>query len=171
MPQGRLARLFAYWQGKRHGDRLPSRGDIRPEEMKPFLPIVYLVDVLGDDQFRYRLLGTEIVDYARRNMTGHILSPATHGPTFEQMRAVYRSACEGKALVFRRRARALDRDDALVRVDGIVLPLSSDGRSVDMLLGGMGFGHEPDFELPAGTQKVEYGWILADTRYGAAAAE
>ncbi|HYE46020.1 MAG TPA: PAS domain-containing protein [Caulobacter sp.] len=159
----RLQRLFAYWQGKHHGDLLPGRADIDPVEMKPFLTVVYLVDVLANDQFRYRLLGTEIVNRAGRDMTGQLLSPGTHGRTFEPMRAIYREAIARKAMAFSRRARPRHADDRALRADGLVLPLASDGRTVDMLMGGLSFGSAPAFSFDTATEPVHsFGWVVRE---------
>jgi hypothetical protein len=131
--------------------------------MKPFLAMVYLVDVLANDQFRYRLLGTEIVNRAGRDMTGQLLSPATHGKTFEPMRAIYREAIARKAMAFSRRVRPRHADDLALRADGLVLPLASDGRRVDMLVGGLSFGSAPAFSFDAAAEPVHsFGWVVRE---------
>src|SRR5689334_294640 len=64
-----LRRLHDYWASKKGDRKAPSRADIRPEEMVPLLPSVYLVDVEGT-RFRLRLVGTEIVLEYGAEITG-----------------------------------------------------------------------------------------------------
>src|SRR5260370_17327555 len=60
-PDGQsLAAIYQYWDGKRRGRLMPSRADIDPIELKPYLPQLVLLDVEGEPpRFRYRLVGTE----------------------------------------------------------------------------------------------------------------
>ena len=66
-----LLDLLAYWERKR-GDRImPTRADIDPLELKGHLGWLILVDVLpGLEDFRYRLVGTNIVHAVGRDSTG-----------------------------------------------------------------------------------------------------
>lgn len=62
---GRLRELLEYWRSKRGSRLMPARADIDPIEIPTLLPIIGLVDVLdGGARFRFRLLGTEVVDAA-----------------------------------------------------------------------------------------------------------
>ena len=66
--------LYAYWAGLRHGPRLPSRCDIRPEDFKRLLPTISLIDVRRDPlDFRIRLAGTGLYGVYGREITGRSL--------------------------------------------------------------------------------------------------
>lgn len=65
-----LRPVLEYWEQKRGGRKLPGRGDIDPEELKPYLRHLFLIEVLGGGQFRYRLVGSEITERYGRNSTG-----------------------------------------------------------------------------------------------------
>jgi len=73
----------SYWEGKCAGRRMPLVSDIDPLEM-PFylLPWLILTDVLRDPlDFRYRLIGSGIVQMSRRDYTGQRFSELPHaGP-------------------------------------------------------------------------------------------
>ena len=70
----RLRALFGYWREKRGDGTMPARADLDPLEIPTLLPIVGLVDVLdGGARFRYRLVGTEIVDVDGHDATGRFL--------------------------------------------------------------------------------------------------
>lgn len=65
-----LRPVLEYWDQKRGGRKLPGRSDIDPEELKPYLRHLFLIEVLGAGDFRYRLVGTEITERYGRNSTG-----------------------------------------------------------------------------------------------------
>src|SRR4051794_7337366 len=67
-----LRRLHHYWLSKKGDRKAPSRADIRPEEIVPLLPSVYLVDVEGT-RFRLRLVGTEVALEYGAEITGKYL--------------------------------------------------------------------------------------------------
>jgi hypothetical protein len=55
----RLRAVFAYWRGRCPGRSMPSRADVDPAELKPYLPNIALIDVESDPpRYRYRLAGT-----------------------------------------------------------------------------------------------------------------
>jgi hypothetical protein len=71
-----LAAALAYWEGKRAGRLMPARRDLDPLlEIPRLLPWVMLTDVLRDPfDFRYRLIGSGVVNRSRRDFTGRRFS-------------------------------------------------------------------------------------------------
>ncbi|HJR21730.1 MAG TPA: PAS domain-containing protein [Dongiaceae bacterium] len=72
----RIHRLHAYWMHQRdkRGGRLPRRGDIAPDQIRDLLPNIMIVDVERDPmRFRYRLVGTRVVEYNGVEFTGRYL--------------------------------------------------------------------------------------------------
>jgi len=131
-----LAFALDYWKGK-CGDRFaPSRADINPQEITRILPRVMLADVVhGEDgriDFRYRLSGTAIGDTHGSELTGQRprdLEPSAYGALIDSH---YREAIERRrpiahmiALRTNKKTRAYAR---------IILPLSSDGETIDKLM-------------------------------------
>lgn len=124
-----LRELYGYWLDKWRGDRMPTRADIEPLEIPALLPQVYLVDVEREPlRFRFRLVGTRIVAWFGRDMTGKEVSERFAGRYREAVltgRPVYDClSLPGKA----------GRHGAYRR---IVLPLAGAGGDVEMLLGGV----------------------------------
>jgi hypothetical protein len=66
----KLQQLYAYWDGKRAGRAMPRRSDIDPLEIKNLLPLILIVERVGLRAFRYRLVGTSIVDASGVEITG-----------------------------------------------------------------------------------------------------
>jgi hypothetical protein len=78
-----LQDALTYWENKRAGRRMPARRDLDPVfEIPTLLRWIILVDVLRDPlDFRYRLIGSGVVDRSRRNYTGKLFSELAHiGP-------------------------------------------------------------------------------------------
>lgn len=131
-----LRRLFDYWQGKRRGRFAPSRGDIDPAQLTFILPFLYLVDVVGSPpRFRYRLAGTGIVTEYGGEITGKFADEIDLDEKQAAIIAEYaRVVRDGKPASSR--WSYTKHDDRHLTYEHLILPLSSDGRSVDMLLGG-----------------------------------
>src|SRR5512147_2411273 len=72
----RIHRLYSYWQSQRErrGQGLPQRADIAPDQIRDLLPNIMIVDVERDPlRFRYRLVGTRVVEYNDLEFTGRYL--------------------------------------------------------------------------------------------------
>jgi hypothetical protein len=152
----RLARLHAYWCEKRGERAAPGRADIRPEEISDLLPNVYLIDVMGEPpRFRFRLVGTGIVHEYGRDFTGKFLDELDLGGAA----AAISSDCERVARECRPIAgmwRFTKNDGRELSYERVILPLSSDGKRVDMLLGAAamdGVGPFPELRSPAEAQR------------------
>lgn len=136
------AAFYRYWNAKRRGGALPSRADIDPLEMKDWLAGVALVDVMrepgeGRDAsgytLRYRLIGTRPTLLRGQDVTGRRVEVAYFGASLEAALENYRIVIEQKAPVY-------DWDhtpssDGFAREgETLLLPLSTDGETVDMVL-------------------------------------
>ena len=66
----KISAVLKYWLGLRKGERLPASADIDPAAIKSALPHVMITGI-SYDPFRvlYRLVGTEIVRWARFDFT------------------------------------------------------------------------------------------------------
>jgi len=112
---------------------MPSRANIDPAEMRPYLSLVMLIDVVRDPRrFVYRLVGTMETEMRGRDPTGLSVSEASSGNPQDAV-AFYE-------MITNNRLPALyvgeytPRPDRLIREQIIGLPLSDDGKSVNMIL-------------------------------------
>ncbi|HEX2560299.1 PAS domain-containing protein [Phenylobacterium sp.] len=127
--------LFAYWAGLRRDGRLPGRGDIHPKDFKRLLPTVSLIDVVGDPaEFRLRLAGTGLYSVYGREITGRPLEEIYNSAAAEYWRVEL-----GKVVAERRPAVGVHslswRGAGHLSILWLRLPLASNGRDVDMILG------------------------------------
>ena len=133
-----LRQLLAYWLSKKGAARAPSRSAIRPEEIVPLLPNLALVDVIGDPpRFRVRLFGTRLVEAYGEDITGKFTDEIdlnSLAPHLESQ--LKRVARECRPHVMRVQLTKAE-DQRRIEYERIWLPLSADGETVNMLLGGV----------------------------------
>ena len=129
-----MLKILAYWEGKRRGRAMPSRGDIDPAEIVSFLPYVILVDVVPDERrFVYRLVGTADVQVRGHDPTGKSVIEGFFGPSVEDALSCYDRVVATKAPV-------LDpvpftaTNGRYATEETIFLPLSDDGVNVNKII-------------------------------------
>lgn len=131
-----LKQLYAYWQAKKGPRVAPARKDIDPAEMKPFLRHVFLLDVLGvAPRFKFRLAGTEIVSRFGEELTGRFLDEVDLDDVGPQIVHEYERAVREARPVYSR-WNYTKHSGRYLNYERLILPLSSDGRAIDMLLCG-----------------------------------
>jgi len=131
----KLLRLFDYWNVKRGNRRLPSRADIDPTEMGFILGNVDLVEVSYDPVvFTFRLSGSIIDQNEGFNMQGRTLDEYPLSEYRDAIRRSYLEALNSGEPHY----EVLNRvaDGKLHRYARLILPLSTDGIRIDMLLMG-----------------------------------
>lgn len=128
------AAFYRYWESKRRGRMMPARADLDPVEMKNWLPGIILVSVLYDP-FRliYRLVGERPVQLRDQNPTGLTIEEGYHGSSLAEVLENYRLVVEEKTLVYDWEHYP-SRSGYLQESETLLLPLSSDGEIVDMVI-------------------------------------
>jgi hypothetical protein len=133
----RLHEFVRYWQSKRRADRLPSRRDIDPVDLRCFMGEMFMLDVVGEPKrFRYRLIGTKIIDRVGRNSTGKFQEEVYSPRQADENNAMYRRICEsGKPLRNYGHINWVSREFLKYEIANV--PLASDGATVDVIFGCM----------------------------------
>ena len=130
----RLRRLYLYWQEKRGARGMPSRNDIDPVDLPFCLGYLCLVDVEHSDpmRFRFRVDGSNCVNISGIEMTGRYVDEIPQSDYRTVMETAYRQLALTKAPYF----YADDEvwDGRRYRTEGILLPLSPDDQTVNMLI-------------------------------------
>jgi hypothetical protein len=127
--------LFAYWATLRQGGRLPARCDIDPAGFKRLLPTVTLIDVIPGEplDFRFRLAGTGLYGVYGREITGRTLGEVYNSAAADYWRAELSKVVDGRPSVG---AHSLAwRGASHLSILWLRLPLASNGKDVDMILG------------------------------------
>lgn len=131
----RIHRLHAYWlhQRDKRGGQLPRRGDIAPDQIRDLLPNIMIVDVERDPmRFRYRLVGTRVVEYNGVEFTGRYLGEIGW-PEEQDLIDSYTFVADSRQPFFGLLAWELVTG-AVGRCEFARLPLSEDGELVTQIL-------------------------------------
>ncbi|MBK8159840.1 MAG: PAS domain-containing protein [Rhodospirillaceae bacterium] len=129
-----VASFYRHWDAKRLGRRMPSRADFDPLEMKEWLPGIILVDVTHHPRtLTYRLVGSRSVALRASDVTGKTVEEGYHGPTLDEVLENYRLVVDAQLLVYDR-AGTLARSGLMRDSETLMLPLSSDGVTVDKVI-------------------------------------
>ena len=129
-----------YWQAKRNGRTMPSRSDIRPAELKPYLGAMVLLEAIpGFHDFKYRLVGTRVSEIFLADATGLTLREAyaLAGASPEFSNSVVRThciVCEKHIPIRISGGHGEWRGKVYPAYDGLYLPLSDDGVTANMVL-------------------------------------
>lgn len=135
-----VARIHAYWDGKRGARRMPSRADIDPAELGRLVPHVMLYDVEEPGKrYRIRLVGGAIVDFYGVNTTGQLAGAYMTPASAEQMVEILRGVEATRAPRFRAGFAHWNVDKSYRRFEACFLPLSPDDDRVDKILAGIAF--------------------------------
>lgn len=129
----RIGNVYRYWDSKRRGRRMPARADIDPVEIPSYLPNVILVDVTRDPlDFRYRLVGTDIVQKRGHDPTGKRVAEGFFGSSAEFVLGNYTYVVENRTVQFADTPFVEPRG-WYVYFERLFMPLSGDGENVDMI--------------------------------------
>lgn len=127
---------YEYWRSKCAARHFPTREDIQPREIAPYLRYVSLIKVEGDD-FLYRIVGDVVVmSYAVPLQNRRLSDLAYDEPGFgcyviPRLKRVRES---GEPLAVRGK---LGRDITLANFtdsENLLLPLGHDGKTVDHIM-------------------------------------
>jgi hypothetical protein len=131
-----LRRLHEYWQSKLAGRLMPRRADIDPIEIPALLPHIALIGVEEEPRrLFFRLVGTHITNALGRNSTGRYFDETYDGPMLEDLLRLYGIVVQSKSPV-RHFGKALYSDKKHRDYESVHLPLSDDGRTVNIILVG-----------------------------------
>jgi hypothetical protein len=133
----RIAELYRYWLSIRpKPGLLPGRKQLSPAAIPRLLRWIWLVDVQRAPlRFKYRLVGTEHVEAAKFDPTG-LWYDEVH-PRFALSSAYpqFTAVAENAAIAFYRGPPVYVIDAKFKIIERLILPMATDGRNIDMLLG------------------------------------
>ncbi|WP_310000113.1 PAS domain-containing protein [Caulobacter segnis] len=127
--------MFAYWASLRRGAGLPGRVDLHPASMKRLLPTVSLIDVTREPRdYRLRLAGTGLYGVYGREITGKGLSEVYNTVAAEYWRKELDKVVDERRPGVGVHSLAW-RGAPHMSILWLRLPLASNGKDVDMILG------------------------------------
>jgi hypothetical protein len=134
VPISRHLDLYSYWLGKRNRRIIPARRDMDPVELSKLLPFLYIIDKAAGE-FRFRLIGTGVVQEYGRDLTGkpfnvHVgNSPETIAAAQAAHERVFANAQPVFAMGRYKTAYGSIQNSSV-----LLLPLSDNGKQVNMFI-------------------------------------
>ncbi len=124
-----------YWEMQRAGRSIPERAQFTPESLFPWLGHILIVDVIdGGRDFFYRIVGTEIVSAAGRDLSRKYVSECDYDIGTEAMLTRYRNAAAQESPIFRKGAIQWAVTGTFLDFESITAPVSRGRQSVDQLI-------------------------------------
>ena len=125
--------LYRYWLSKRGSRIMPARSGINPADFPQLLPYMMIIDRAGD-QFRYRQVGSAIVEAVGYDATGVTVGSYIAAPeTAAQARAIFKRVFTAAGPVFAI-GEYIHKSNTNIRFSLLTVPLSEDGVAVDMAI-------------------------------------
>lgn len=129
-----LIAILNLWEERKADRSMPSRADFNPETLKGYLGHLTLIDIERDPlRFRYRLVGTVVTNATGRDVTGHYLDDCYTKPHYENVIRSFYQAMETFEPV-RSSGTMSHTDKEHLLVETLDMPLSDDGKTVNMIL-------------------------------------
>lgn len=134
-----LRAFYRYWQKIRGQRPMPARGDFDPLDVPQLLKDLFLVEVHGAAppwRFRYRLAGTGISSFVGADYTGRFIDEVFPPPALAIVEHFYSAPVRYRLPVYSSTSLVVPGAIFPKQISRLILPLSSDGHTVDMLLSG-----------------------------------
>ena len=131
-----LRQLYQDWDERRRGREMPARADFDPLDLKYCIGNLSLIDVAHEPlRYRFRLHASTVAQSIGFDLTGKDLDAM---PDAEYRRIVadhYAEVLAARKPVAKYRHRQMT-DQHIWSCEVLVLPLASDGKTIDMLMSG-----------------------------------
>ncbi len=137
-----LTETADYWRALRGERRMPSRDDIDPLDLPPrLLPHLELVDVYHAPELRlrWRLIGTHLTAAVERDATGQFFDEFYSDNDLTTISAPFEWIVENM-VPLRWTGTSGFAGKEWMSFESVLFPLSSDGKTVDMVLGAVHYG-------------------------------
>lgn len=129
-----LTELLHLWKSL-CGDRaMPQRSDFDPAQVPRLLANICLVEVIdGGADYFYRVAGSGLEEMSGQKLQGKLFSEVEHAAARESMRRTCESCvAAGRPVIIKNQLQEPGHDH--MAITAVILPLSEDGETVDMLL-------------------------------------
>ncbi|MBU6443561.1 MAG: PAS domain-containing protein [Alphaproteobacteria bacterium] len=132
-----LDTAFGTWERVRGSRFAPCRADIQPSQFRAHLRHMQFIDVVDEGtgvlRFRYRMMGTRLVENFGGEFAGKFVEELFDGEKHRLLNDMYETVCEARRPVFvhchYRAVKGL-----MFKSDRLYFPLSEDGQTVTMIM-------------------------------------
>ena len=139
----RLRELYDFWQNSSEDGKPPPQKDIDLLKVPRLAPNIFIMDVLGDEKFRYRFMGTDIDRHLGASATGLRMDEFRTGAVLKTLTDFFGKVAETGRCGYLRTKMSTEKNDYLM-YERLVMPISDDGLSNNKLLGGWYYNQVDD---------------------------
>lgn len=133
-----LVSALGYWEKARGARFAPCRADILPSQFRSHLRHMQFIDVVDDGtgalRFRYRMIGTKLVEVFGSEFAGKFVEDLFGAEKCDALNTLYQEVCSARRPVFvhchYRAPKGL-----VFKSDRLYFPLSEDAETVTMIMG------------------------------------
>lgn len=129
----RLSHALSCWQRWRGSHACPARSDVEPADLDSLLPNLFMADLLADGRIRYTLAGRTVRDQLGFELTGLHADELFAGGDLDRINRIYGELRGGNGHVSVQ--RWLRQGEPVMRFRSLLLPLATDRRRPDSMLG------------------------------------
>jgi hypothetical protein len=127
--------VLDYWERLRGPRRFPSRADFNPMEVRKHLPLIFMLDVLPNETWRYRVVGTVIADFFGTGNPSGMTPQDIFGDNAEVALTPLRICTDERALYMHTASASwLYRDRNFVHYTVLLLPFGESDDKVEKIL-------------------------------------
>jgi len=126
--------FYDYWRSKCRAGQFPSRHDIRPEEICDKLPMISIMERTETGRYRFRLAGTGFWDLYNKEIQNRHLDEMPIGCRVDYWTRVLDRVVDTRKPYVGVTKPNTPNGSHLAQF-WVRLPLSSDGETIDMILG------------------------------------
>ncbi len=131
----RLKALYRLWEDRCDGNAMPSWERFDILEMREWIGNLSLLEVVHEPlDMVYRVFSTRVSEHLRRELTGRWLSESEHLVPKSVRDCYYEVVATRKPIM--QHLDDLSDDGQVVVLERLVLPMSEDGKQVNMILVG-----------------------------------
>jgi len=136
-PHPKVLQLIEHWRELTPAPgMLPGRQHFDPMRVPKLLPNIWLLDVVPGKprRFRYRLIGTRLVDAGIPGRKGDFLDDPRFMSDPGVGTRLFESVCDGREPNWSRGKPLLRHSTYVDIIERVSLPLAADGQTVDMIM-------------------------------------
>jgi len=130
-----LQEVYDYWASLRGSRHMPARKDFDPLNIPQRLPNIMLIDVTHNPlRFRYRLIGTRVVSASAEDRTGKFFGDVSFFRSNPEVMAHYQAVVDLAEPLYSLEPFLNRTNNMSYQAERLMLPLSGDDKTVDMVL-------------------------------------
>lgn len=131
----RILEFASYWDGLRPDGEIPGRQHFDPVDVPSFLANIWLLEFHRESRrFRFRLVGTRVVDFLGVDPTGRWLDDAYPSFAGSEIEKDFLNCVKMGVPYWRKGPPFMEANKDYAQVERVALPLAADGKNADMIL-------------------------------------